>query len=324
MNHLAQSARNGFCTSVLNRKSESRKDKAWIQDQLVNPAALFIPVWRSKNLFSRQELHQPVFLDWSAVEQLITVDMDACVFLGMQSERPCFAIEVPEDEASAPEMFSNLGLFQDIRKVGALIDSQSSGLLAYARGIIHWHQNQRFCGKCGHPTASRESGHMRVCSNKKCALEHFPRTDPAIIVLVTYGEKCLLARQPTWKPKGYATIAGFVEPGESLEQAVVREVLEETDVRVDSVTYHSLQPWPFPCSIMLGFTAVAGNPDIRIDGQEIEDARWFLPAEIYDGVTSGSLFLPPGLSISHSLIADWYDRHGQGRLADIISADSKW
>lgn len=126
-----------------------------------------------------------------------------------------------------------------------------------------------------------------------------------------------MARPPGWKPNGYATIAGFVEPGEGSESAVVREVYEETGVRVESVTYHSSRPWPFPCSIMLGFTANASGSKIRIDGDEIEDARWFSPLDIHDSVIAANLVLPPRRSISNSLIAYWYDRKGLGSLAEI-------
>jgi NAD+ diphosphatase len=324
VDHLAQSTRNCFGHPVLDRKSEFRKDKAWIQEQLFNSKTLFVPVWRNKNFFSKNESQQPVFLDWTAASQLITSDSDVYVFLGKQSDRSCFAIEVPADEESTPERLSDLGQFSDIRKVGARIDSQKGELLIYARGIIYWHQSQRFCGVCGQKTTPKEGGHLRQCTSDTCSQQLFPRTDPAIIVLVTFGEKCLLARPPGWKTNGYATIAGFVEPGESLESAVVREVYEETGVRVASVTYHSSQPWPFPCSIMLGFTAVANGPDIRIDGQEIEDAKWFSHADIYEGIKSKKLLLPPRLSISYSLIAGWYDHRGPGTLADIIPIDYSW
>ncbi len=324
MNHLAQSNLNCFGTSVLNRMSEVRKDTAWVQKQLRHPSALFVPIWRNKNLFSASEIHKPVFLDWPAVSQLITADADAYVFLGMQNDRSYFAIEVPANEKDAPGLFSQYGQFHDIRKVGTFVDVSQGELLVYARAITYWHQYQSFCGLCGHATESREGGHMRLCTNENCKQQQFPRTDPAIIVLVTYGQKCLLARQPGWKPNGYATVAGFVEPGESLESAVVREVYEETGVRIESVTYHSSQPWPFPCSIMLGFTAEAGDRAINIDGQEIEDARWFSASEIQSRVKNGQLILPPRLSISYSLIASWFDHKGLGPLADIIPIDQAW
>ncbi|NNK86281.1 MAG: NAD(+) diphosphatase [Desulfobacterales bacterium] len=250
--------------------------------------------------------------------------MDAYVFLGMQTEKPYFAIEVPANEENVPKIFTDFGQFLDVRKVGAIIDTNKGELLIYARGITHWHQSQKYCGVCGHPTESRDGGHMRRCINDNCGQQFFPRTDPAIIVLVKYGDKCLLARPPGWKPNGYATIAGFVEPGESLESAVVREVYEETGVRIKSVTYHSSQPWPFPCSIMLGFTAEANGPNIRIDEDEIEDAKWFSHAEIYNGIKDRRLLLPPRLSISYSLIANWYDKSGEVTLAEIIPIDYTW
>ena len=324
MNHLVQSNLNCFGTSVLNRMSEVRKDTEWIKQHLQHPTASFVPVWRSKNFFSSSEIPKPVFLNLTTVSQIITADVDAYVFLGLQTDKPFFAIEVPANEQDAPKLFSEYGWFQDIRKVGTFIDTSQGELLIYARGITYWHQSQRYCGACGHATESREGGHMRQCTNENCRQQQFPRTDPAIIVLVTYGEQCLLARQPGWKPNGYATVAGFVEPGESLESAVVREVYEETGVRIESVSYHSSQPWPFPCSIMLGFRAEASVREIIIDGQEIEDARWFSASEIHSSVKDGQLILPPRPSISYSLIASWYDHKGLGPLADIIPIDQAW
>ena len=168
-------------------------------------------------------------------------------------------------------------------------------------------KEKRFCGNCGSQTAIREGGYMRVCTNDDCGQRHFPRMDPAIIVLVTCGERCLLGRKPVWPEGMYSTIAGFVEPGESIEDAVVREVREETGVEVAEMCYRSSQPWPFPTSLMLGFRARAKSEAIRVEQDELEDARWFTRAEMQEALDQDRLRLPPAISISRRLIEDWFD-----------------
>ena len=189
--------------------------------------------------------------------------------------------------------------------------------MAHARAMVYWHCRHRFCGVCGSPTKSIEGGYQRTCTNAQCSHQHFPRTDPAIIVLVTSGEQCLLGRQPTW-PKGMvSTIAGFVEPGESLKDAVIREVREETGVAVNGVLYHSSQPWPFPSSLMLGFSATATSRNIRIDAHELENASWFTRKALHDQLRCGALRLPSPVSISFRLIQDWFDKGALGTLHDL-------
>jgi len=177
-------------------------------------------------------------------------------------------------------------------------------MLAYARGILHWHRQTRFCGVCGSPTELREAGHLRVCTNPACAAHHFPRTDPAVIMLVSRGDRCLLGRKSEWPDGMYSTLAGFVEPGESLENAVAREVMEETGVAISNIRYHSSQPWPFPASLMLGFYATAETEEINYDPAELEHARWFTRAELADG-GAGIRHRPRSDSIARRLIETW-------------------
>src|SRR3954447_26002411 len=165
--------------------------------------------------------------------------------------------------------------FGDLRQFGGLLAREEGALLALARAMAFWHSRHRFCGVCGAPTRSEEAGHVRRCTEAGCATTHFPRTDPAVIMLVTDGDRALLGRNKNFLPGMYSTLAGFVEPGESLEDAVAREVMEETAVRVGAVHYHSSQPWPFPANIMLGFFAQAASTAITVDYAELEDARWF-------------------------------------------------
>jgi NAD+ diphosphatase len=188
------------------------------------------------------------------------------------------------------------------------MDRAEGSVLAYARGMIWWHSRHRFCGVCGGPTESAEAGHVRRCLDAACATTHFPRTDPAVIMLVTDGERALLGRQKAW-PKGqHSTLAGFVEPGECLEDAVAREVCEETGIRVEEVRYHSSQPWPFPASIMLGFTASAATTEIAVDTSELEDARWFERGWIRRHGDDDEFRLPRRDSIARHLIEDWLAR----------------
>jgi NAD+ diphosphatase len=164
---------------------------------------------------------------------------------------------------------------------------------------------------------------VQVCTNPRCGQEHFPRTDPAIIVLVTSGERCLLGRKAFWPAGLHSIIAGFVEPGESLEAAVAREVAEETGVSLQAVHYHSSQPWPFPKSLMLGFTAQAASEDIHLNDGELETVRWFSRQEIQEGLQEGSLQLPTAISISHRLIEEWFDAQAPSRpLHEIGSLDA--
>jgi NAD+ diphosphatase len=223
-----------------------------------------------------------------------------------------FAYEIEGAESAAvPEG----ARFEDLRTVAALMPADQAGLLGYARAMIHWRRTHRRCGRCGADTVPGRAGHVLVCTNPTCRHEQFPRLDPAIIVLVSDGPRVLLGRQAAWPPGRYSTIAGFVEPGESLEDAVVREVAEETGVRVDQVRYHSSQPWPFPSSLMLGFTALATTHEVHLEDQELEDARWFTRADI----ESGTPKLPPPLSISFRLIEHWFDAVSDRPLKDLLT-----
>jgi NAD+ diphosphatase len=195
------------------------------------------------------------------------------------------------------------GRLTGLREVAALLPPLEGNLLAMATGLATWHATHQFCGRCGAPTQADWSGHRRRCT--ACDREHFPRTDPAIIVAVTSpdDERILLGRNPTW-PRGFASVlAGFVEPGESLEDAVAREVKEEAgiDVDPDGIDYHSSQPWPFPASVMLGFTARATTDELDPDPEELTDAEWYTR----DEVGHGAVGLPPPLSISRRLVDDW-------------------
>jgi NAD+ diphosphatase len=312
MDNYRHSLWNHFATWYIDRVADKRRDDKWLAAQLKDERTRFIPVWKLKNLFTVEQVPEPILLSPHEVQNLVPAAGSA-ILLGVKGGRTYFAIGLPSQQASPP---IGLGQFQDLRQIAPLLDEPDGALLAYARAMTYWHERHRFCGDCGSPTTSVEGGHVRICTNDQCGQHHFPRTDPAIIVLVTLGERCLLGRQPTWREGLYSTIAGFVEPGESLENAVIREVQEETGVKVKETFYHSSQPWPFPSSLMLGFTAVAANETIQVH-DELEKAGWFTRRELHSKLKEGHLKLPSPVSISYRLIEDWFDAGSLGPLRGV-------
>ncbi len=197
-----------------------------------------------------------------------------------------------------------------LRSALGALDAEHAPLVMHAIGLAEWHWATRCCPRCGAPLTARQAGHVLACTS--CGREQFPRTDPAVIMLITDGdpgapeERCLLGRNANWPPGRFSTLAGFVEPGERMEDAVRREVWEETGVRVGEVSYFDSQPWPLPASLMLGFFGRATDARIDVDGAEIEDARWLTRDQMRDQAEAGTLVLPGGVSISRSLIESWY------------------
>ncbi|MCW2840673.1 MAG: diphosphatase [Aeromicrobium sp.] len=192
-----------------------------------------------------------------------------------------------------------------LRLIGPTIAPEEASLAVHAVGIARWHQTHRFCARCGAASDIAPGGHVRICP--ACGAHHFPRTDPAVIMLITdEHDRVLMGRQPSWPEGRFSTLAGFVEPGETLGDAVRREVMEEVGVEVGDVTYAASQPWPFPSSLMLGFFGTALTTDIRVDQDEIAEARWFTRDEVTDLTASGELLLPPDISISRWLVKSWH------------------
>jgi len=293
---------NFYAGGVLDRVSLQRKDQSWIDAQRAAAETRIVPVWRTQN-FVIDAADAPRAVLLSSADLPDDADL---MLLGQRDGVAYFAVDLSElEDPAAHPAFAGRGSFADLRTVGPLVARDEGSLLAYARGLTWWHQRHRFCGVCGHPTVSAEAGHVRRCTNPDCATSHFPRTDPAVIMLVHDGDRCLLGRQERFPPGMYSTLAGFVEPGESLEEAVAREVLEETGVLVSDVHYHSSQPWPFPSSLMLGFHATAASREISTDQDELEDAAWFTRDELLTWDGTGPRRLPRTDSISRRLIEDW-------------------
>lgn len=289
-----------YAGNDFDRLADRRKDEAWIESVLGSQQAIVLPLWNGRSLIAG-DTHAPQ-LAWLEQRDLgAQVPMEQWVLLGEFRGRYCFAVELTGVEAP---IAAEHGQFHDLRMVGGSMDRHEAGLLGYARALLMWQSKHRFCGRCGATTQPANAGHVLKCSNADCALAHFPRLDPAIIVLVTDGERILLGRQAQWPPGRYSTIAGFIEWAESIEEAVAREVREETGVSIDEVEYHSSQPWPFPSSLMLGFFAHAATTEIERRDLELEDVRWFTRADI----AQGAITLPPPQALSYRLIEAWYDR----------------
>lgn len=235
---------------------------------------------------------------------------EAAIFLGMRGDEPWFAQRLSaEPDSTVPAKRV------DLRGAAAQWAPFESTVFAHARAVLYWQQRHRFCGACGGALAFVRGGWQGQCA--QCGLDHYPRTDPAVIVAVTDGERLLLGRQASWPARRYSTLAGFVEPGETLEQTVAREVMEESSVRVRSSRYLASQPWPFPSSLMLGFIAEA-EPDPPQANEELEDARWFgrdeVGAALRGETLEVGLLLSPSISISRWLIECWHAGIDAGRL----------
>ncbi len=292
---------NFFSGPYIDRRAEAREEAGWLEAAVADPATLYM-VGKGTSQLVRMQPEPRIELLTCGHPIVREARAEELVLLGWFRGVRCVLIQLEADRSVAlPEGAT----FEELRPLSPMLRGDEAGLLAYARALAIWRSRQRFCGVCGFSTVPERAGHVIRCTNEVCRHEFFPRLDPAIIVLVTDGERALLGRQATWPARRYSTIAGFVEPGESLEDAVAREVLEETAVKVNSVKYHSSQPWPFPSSLMVGFHATAepGSP-VRVTG-ELEAASWFTRQEI----ESGAALVPPSHAISYRLIAAWL--HGQ-------------
>jgi len=296
---------NFYASAAVDRLGHLRRDERWIAERLADPATRILPVWRTHNLVISGGAPSAAWLSVERAGHLLG-EVREVAFLGFHESIAHFAIEVSHLDDPAPvASLAEAATFADLRTVGPLLERNQGALLAYARGMMHWHARHRFCGVCGHPTASQEAGHVRRCTNEACGASHFPRTDPAVIMLVHDGERVVLGRQKVWPPGMHSVLAGFVEPGESLEDAVRREVAEEVGITLGEVTYHSSQPWPFPASIMLGFMARATTTALNPATDEIETARWYTRAELRASPENEVFKLPRRDSIARRLVEDW-------------------
>ncbi len=232
------------------------------------------------------------------------------VFLGETVKgSPVFALDMPASFSLDSSPIAGLGVFDDFRAAASAFDAFNGGAAATARALFEWHRRHGFCANCGARTTILEAGWKRKCDD--CGTEHFPRVDPVAIMLAVRGDKCLLGRQKAWRPGFWSCLAGFVEPGETLEQAAAREIFEEAGVRCTTRSdYLFCQPWPFPSSLMVGLILEADEGEIKVDESELETARWFTRAETASMMagTNPEAFAPPRFAIAHHVIKAWLDR----------------
>ena len=305
MDPLARSLRNGLVSGLLQRHALRREAPIWIESTLESSTSHIIPVRGEHSLFYKKPAPRAALFPAPDVRHVI--DPESLIYLGHNQGQDYFAVSVYDTPNI--EQWERLDAdlsFESLWSTGTLIDEFEASLLAYARGMCYWHQRTRFCGSCGSATYSGRAGHSRTCSNAQCESVFFPRTDPAVIVLVHDGDYCLMGHQHGWPENQYSTLAGFVEPGETIEQAVVREIKEESGIDVASLEYHSSQPWPFPGSVMLGFNACAMSREVTLHDGELTDARWFSREEVQAAEAgNGWLRLPSRISIARRLVEDW-------------------
>ena len=287
-----------FTGSLIDRAAHLRSDKARLDDHL--QAGLLLPFWRGQPLVEDGKAKfLPWRREWASAPR---------VFLGLEAGKALFAVGL---KAEAPE----LGEFMEMRTAAFVLPPRDCALAGEAKAMLHWHGHHRFCANCGSPTEVAEGGWRRVCP--ACGAEHFPRTDPVVIMLPLFEDRCLIGRNARFPGGLYSAFAGFVEPGETVEEAVRRELREEVDLPVGAVRYHRSQPWPFPSSLMLGCFADALTTTFRADGVEILEARWLtredvrrrLAGQVQDDVT-----LPTAIAIAHHLLRDWSEGATSGEV----------
>lgn len=304
IDQVTPSQKNRFTSVRLDRLVERRDDEAWLETALTSESARLVPMWRSRSLLSSTGAgNLAVYLKPGELDDHDLIQ--APTLLGADHKRIYFTVPITDRQRDdVLESYPQAG-FTDLRRASIDMDAKHAGILAYAKALHYWQHRHRFCGVCGSPNRLRSAGHRLVCSNEECARQSFPRIDPAIIVLITHQNSCLLGRNPNWPARRFSTLAGFVEPGESLEDAVVREVFEESRIRLSSIQYVSSQPWPFPASSMCGFYAEAVDREFETT-DELAEARWFTAEDLVDVVCDRSVLLSPPVSISFRLLADWF------------------
>ena len=296
---------------ALDRAAARRGDAHWIATHLADDQSLFVPVWRGKVLLTRDAPDQTrgVFLSGDAARRF-RLEGGPWVFLGLLEGKAVFAVDVSAVEDPLPLLPESAGQWEDLRAVLAQTRAEDAAVMGHALALMHWRGRHRFCGLCGAATEAEQAGNVLRCTG--CGAQNFPRTDPAVIMAVTRvneqgGREILLARSVRFpKPNFFSVLAGFVEPGENLEQAVAREVMEEVGLDVDQIRYFGSQSWPFPGSIMLGFIARARTTEIRIDDDELAEARWFPVAVLHDPEAHG-ISLPPPVAIARQMLNVWRD-----------------
>jgi NAD+ diphosphatase len=289
---------------ALDRAATLRRDGDWIMGRLRDQAARVVYAGSDGVLIDAGEDPKLVRTCVDSSEKS-DGGVDEPLLLGLEGDVPIFAVDLEALPHTARASLLNHGEVVGIREAGAILSHSEGGLAAYLMAMLNWHRSHRFCSNCGSSTTSIEAGYSRRCA--ACGVVHFPRTDPVVIMTVEHARCLLLGREARWPPRQYSILAGFVLPGESLEEAVGREVREESGIEVHDARFVSSQPWPFPSSLMLGFEAHSGGGKPAPRDGELEDVAWFELDVVRAALagTDANLRLPPSISIAHFLIERW-------------------
>ncbi|MBV9994045.1 MAG: NAD(+) diphosphatase [Caulobacteraceae bacterium] len=297
---------NVFAGNPLDRASDRRIDQDWVAARLADPDSLALAIWNGKPMVEDgKEAKAQIAYVRADLARELSGGTERLLFMGLWKETAVFALDLDGAADPADGPLAGLGRFEELRAIALELPAADAAILATAKAMFEWRRRHRHCAVCGEASQPADGGWKRVCPS--CKAEHFPRTDPVVIMLATHGERCLLGRQAAW-PKGmFSALAGFLEPGESIEEACARELKEEAGLIATRVTYHSTQPWPYPSSLMIGLIAEVENEDAAPDQTELEAVRWFSREEaraLVRGELAG-VGAPGGMAIAHQLIKAW-------------------
>ena len=296
-----------FAGNPLNRASEKRTDQNWIESKRRDPSSLVLPMWRLEPFLlgpEKSDLRSSLACCGRELRIRSRAPKHRASFWVSTATGRCLRSTClkPRDPANEGPL-AGLGHFREARTAAQMVSIKDAAIIGQAKAMIDWHQRHGFCPRCGAPTKMMDAGYRRLCG--KCNAEHFPRVDPVVIMLATQGEACLVGRGKQFPRGMFSALAGFVEPGETIEEAVRRELMEEASVKVGEVTYHATQPWPFPSSLMIGCFAKAESRDVKVDETELAEVRWIersVARELIEGKRVDGLGVPPPIAIAHHLI----------------------
>ena len=299
-----------YASSKINRHSDYRSNPQILNKIMIDLNTKYIPLYKGENLFKQIDNNfEALILNNQELKIILPNNIINPIFLGVANNISYVGFNIDQSDLDIDLWCEeNSIIIDDLRKYGATLNEIDASFLALTSGMFFWQKTHKFCGSCGHINISTEGGFVLVCPNTSCGKSHFPRTDPAIITLISSGDRILLGRSPRFPEGMFSTLAGFVEPGESLEQALEREVFEEVGIKVKNIKYFDSQPWPFPASLMLGFFAEAKHENMKIDYDEIEDAHWFSIEELRSlqhPSIKGGFKLPRVDSIARRLVDNW-------------------
>ncbi|MBV8682382.1 MAG: NAD(+) diphosphatase [Caulobacteraceae bacterium] len=297
---------NTFAGNPLDRASYRRSDEEWIAGRLADPESLAVILWNGRPLLenAKDGSNQLAYVS-AGMARGFSETADRLLFMGLWKETAVFALDLegPQDPADGP--LEGLGRFEDLRSVAPTLPTGEAAIAATAKGVFEWRRRHRHCSVCGEPTVAAEAGWKRTCPS--CKSDHFPRTDPVVIMLAVRGNECLVGRQAVWPKLMYSALAGFLEPGETIEEACARELWEEANLRTRKVRYHSTQPWPYPSSLMIGLIAEVEDGEAVADHIELEEVKWLTRSQA-QAMIRGDLAeakAPGALAIAHQLIRAW-------------------